>query len=268
LVQNRRKDDGSVNERTSVFEHFSEIAADYRQLRTLDLEPINYIKDILEGRGPIRGVDIGSGCGRYSLLLLQHLANLHLTCIDMNQDMLDQLTRYLTEKRFSNFKTLNTSVERLQLEEKSLDCIFTFNAIHHFEVPNFLQKTFRALRKNGALFIYTRTRTQNKETIWGRCFPGFSEKEERLYEIDEMEGWIKEMQGFHLETVKTFSYQRRASLDRLLTQVRGKHYSTFSLYTEKEFKNSIEQFSDNIKKISDESGMVEWTDKNILLHIV
>jgi hypothetical protein len=48
---------------------------------------------------------------------------------------------------------------------------------------------------------------------------------------------------------------------------RGRHYSTFSLYTEEEFQESLERFGKSIGRRCDESGMVEWEDKNVLLQI-
>jgi SAM-dependent methyltransferase len=248
-------------------EHFRRIAGAYRQLRTRDEAPVLYIRDTFAGRGSIRAVDIGCGAGRYAILFFRHLPKLHLTCVDANERMLEELARYLVKNNITNFDTIHSSVDDLDLEEERFDAVFTFNAIHHFDFQSFLSKAARAIRNGGWIFIYTRTPSQNAETIWGQYFPSFLEKETRLHELAQMESWIRDTFRLRLDAVKTFSYRRRSELDRLLLQARGKHYSTFSLYTDDEFGEAIEAFAGNIRRRYDKSGKVQWFDKNILLKI-
>ena len=57
-----------------MYEHFSDVAVLYNDLRTTDLEPVMFTKDmLLDGNGNISAADICCGAGRYSLQLLQHL---------------------------------------------------------------------------------------------------------------------------------------------------------------------------------------------------
>ncbi len=252
---------------TNLHEHFSNIAEVYRDLRTTDEAPIRFIRDQLAGLASIRAADVGCGTRRYDLLLFRYLPNLHLTCVDVNPEMLEQLSAYLAANGIRDFETVASGVEELEFEDGSLDCVFTFNAVHHFDFHAFVGKARDATRQSGGVFIYTRTPRQNAETIWGRYFPDFLDKETRLHRLADMKGWVDATDGVRLVTVKRFRYSRVASLDRLLAQARSKHYSTFCLYSPREFETALEDFEDNIRHQFDDPGKVEWHDENILLQI-
>ena len=123
-----------------------------------------------------------------------------------------------------------------------MDCIFTFNAVHHFDFTKFLEKSARALKREGRIFIYTGLRSQNARSIWGCYFPLFSKKETRLYELEEMKRWVQSTDSSSLETVRPFKYKRLSTIERLIEQVKTRHYSTFSLYEENELDGALETF--------------------------
>jgi len=248
----------------TMYSHFSQIAKKYRHVRTTDIEPIIHIKNTIGNLSQVRGADIGCGDGRYDLLLLQHIDNLHLTCIDINEEMLQEASRYLKSHGISSFVTLKADANDFHLEDGSMDCIFTFNAIHHFDVRNFFENTGRALRKDGLIFIYTRLRSQNERGIWGRYFPMFMEKEKRLFELDEMQEIIESSGSLSLREAKTFRYKRNNSLDGLIEKVQSRHYSTFSLYSDDELRVSIDGFKENIRRNFSDTSNIEWYDENIL----
>ena len=203
--------------------------------------------------------------GRYDLLLYQHITKLHLTCIDINADMLNNVSDYLISNGVEHFKTIKADANDIPLDNNSMNCIFTFNAVHHFDFAMFLEKSASALKKDGRIFIYTRLRSQNAGSIWGRYFPFFSEKETRLYELEEMKGWVQSIDTLNLETVKPFKYRRLSTMERLMEQVRAKHYSTFSLYEEDELDETLETFQSTIRAQFQDTNRIEWFDENILL---
>ncbi len=256
-----------MNELTGMQGHFAKVAAVYREMRTTDAEPIHHIRDQLAGRHAVTAADIGCGAGRYDLLLFRHLIKLRLACLDASREMLSQASRHLKRNGICNFETINASVEEMVFEDESLDCVFTFNAVHHFDFPLFLVKAGRAIRKDGLIFIYTRTLEQNAGSVWGKYFPGFCEKEMRLYRLEEMERCIGETDRLRMIAAKTFRYARISSLERLLEQARNRHYSTFSLYTEAEFKKACQTFEDAVRHQFDDPAKVAWRDQNILLQI-
>ena len=248
--------------------HFGRVAEAYRAVRTTDPEPVLYIRDALADRASVRAADIGCGAGRYDRLLFGHIPNLHLVCVDSSEPMLEQLSNYLAEARIRNFVIRLSSVDDLALEDNSLDAILTFNAVHHFNVPIFLAKARRALGDDGHLFIYARTPEQNAGNIWGRFFPGFTEIESRLHTIERMEAWVAETSGLEMVEAKVFRFSRTASLERLLEQVRSRHYSTFSLYEERELEKACRGFTEQIRRAFDDLEAIRWHDENIMLHVI
>jgi len=246
--------------------HFSKVAHKYEDLRTTDLEPILFIKGKLQNLARIEAADVGCGAGRYDLKLFQYLGDrLRLTCIDSNKEMLGELTRNLREHNIKKFKTIKAPAEYLPLADDSLACVFTFNAIHHFRFLDFLKESCRVLRNDGHMFIYTRLRSQNKRNIWGRYFPKFNEKENRLYELNELKNILSNIPALKLESVEHFRYKRVAELEWFVAQARNHHYSTFFLYNEKEFEEALKEFQQNINHHFKNNNGIIWHDENLML---
>jgi len=140
--------------------HFSHAAKYYRHLRTTDLAPINFIMENVRGYHSISAADIGCGAGRYSYNLLRHLDIRHLLCIDANEQMLRANGKYLRTKQMLNFGLIMSSAERIPLANSILDCVFTFNAIHHFDVAAFFNEAARIVKNGGTILpsVYTKRR--------------------------------------------------------------------------------------------------------------
>ena len=86
-----------------TYDHFSRVSSSYRTMRTTDKEPIIFISESLKNLYSVKAADVGCGDGRYDLLLFQNLNKLHLTCIDINDSMLQEASNYLKSRGFSNF---------------------------------------------------------------------------------------------------------------------------------------------------------------------
>ncbi len=256
-----------MGRRRDMADHFNTVAGHYRAVRTTDEEPIRFIRDALAGRAAIAAADIGCGAGRYDLLLFRHLPNLRLTCVDSSPEMLAELSRYLAAEGIADFETVTARSEDLDLGKRSQDCVFTYNAIHHFDFPGFIAKAGGFIRDDGRIFIYTRTRSQNANSVWGNHFPGFWQKETRLYELEEMDRWVKETRRLRIIGRRTFRYARTATLAHLLTRARHKHYSTFSLYTPEDFEDALGAFARNIRRNFDDVDKVHWHDENVMLQL-
>jgi len=146
-----------------------------------------------------------------------------------------------------------------------MDCILTFNAIHHFDFVKFIETSDKVIKENGTIFIYTRLRSQNVSSIWGQYFPLFSERETRLYELYEMEQWIQSVDSLRLEIAKPFKYKRNTTIEQLVEKVKARHYSTFSLYEEDELDEVLKTFQENIRRLFQDTNKIEYFDENILL---
>ena len=117
------------------------------------------------------------------------------------------------------------------------------------------------------LFIYTRLRSQNKNNIWGRYFPGFYEKEKRLYYLEEMKLAITEVSSLKLQAIRYFKFRRLSNLNFLKEQIRKHHYSTFCFYKKEELDDALQKFEENIKKKFPDPRRITWIDENTMFII-
>jgi ubiquinone/menaquinone biosynthesis C-methylase UbiE len=246
--------------------HFSKIASNYKELRTTDVDHIEYIKKQISGKNKMNIADVGCGDGRYSLEILKHFKKCYLHCIDYNEDMIKYLEDYLKENKFTNFCARAGDASKLSLENYSMDYIMTFNAIHHFDLEKFFSEVYGSLKDDGRLFIYTRLRSQNTKSIWGKYFPLFGDMENRLYELNELKEYVENAE-MHVKSTRVFRHARNSALDRLIHQAKNNHYSTFALYDEETFDESMNIFQKNIKKKFNDLEHITWHDENILLEI-
>jgi len=244
-------------------EHFSTVAPFYSQIRTIDLDPINYIAKKLASKSKIVAADIGCGDGRYSIKLIEKLRNrLSLTCVDVNYEMLQQISKI--SSNFQNLQTKQAFAEKLPFADNSLDCIFSFNAIHHFKINEFAKECNRILKNNGLLFIYTRLKEQNESNIWGKFFPDFSKKENRLFDNHSLTECISSQTSLNLKSTESFQHDRSSDIRTLVSKAENKHYSTFSLYTVSEFEKSLGKFIQNIHQNFSNPENIQWVDGNTM----
>ncbi len=256
---------GEVAQKT-IHHHFSKIASRYHHLRTTDSEPIILIAQDLNKLSHIEAADIGCGSGRYDALLFKYLGDkLHLSCVDASGDMLKRLDTYLKKHGISNFKSISSRAESLPFPNNNLDCICTFNAVHHFNLLGFLRESARVLKKGGYLFIYTRLPEQNMRNIWGQYFPEFCKKEDRLHTLDKFMKEILAVSALRLKSIEYFKYKRISILEQLIERVRANHYSTFWLYSSEELEEAIAGFIQNIRANFKDIDNVSWFDENIML---
>jgi len=251
-----------------TYQHFSRIAKNYRDLRITDLEPILYIKKKIRNLPKIEMVEVGCGAGRYSFEMIRDLGNkLHLHCIDTNPEMVKQLHAFFARNRIKKFNVTIASAENLPVKDNSVDCVVTLNAIHHFKLLEFLKEASRILVDEGYLFIYTRLRSQNRKNIWGKYFPLFNQKETRLYELNELKTAVKRFSNLIVQSTELFKYKRYSNMNRLIYKAQNHHYSTFSLYSKKEFEQSLNKFKQNLKTNFEDPENIKWTDEYSLLMI-
>jgi len=246
-----------------MLDHFSQVASIYSQIRTIDYELINYITKKLASMSNIVAADIGCGDGRYSIKLIEKLRNrLSLTCVDNNYEMLQQISNI--SSNFQNLQTKQAFAEKIPFDDNSLDCIFSFNAIHHFKINEFAKECNRVLKNNGLLFIYTRLKEQNESNIWGKFFPDFSKKENRLFDNHSLTERISSQTSLNLKSTESFQHDRSSDIRTLVSKAENKHYSTFSLYTVSEFEKSLAKFKQNIYQNFSNPENIQWVDGNTM----
>jgi SAM-dependent methyltransferase len=242
----------------TVDDHFKLVASVYDSLRTTDTAPVRKIRELLPD-GPVTGLDLGCGTGRYSRLLRELLPDGSLLAAsDVSAAMLAELQA--SQEGRAPVAPLRCTAEELPFRGGSLDLVMAFNSVHHFDLGRFLAEVARVLKPGGRLFVYTRTPEQNARTVWGRWFPGFTTREQRLFREATLKDEVRRTKGLRLAGTQTFSHPRSSTPDRLRAQVEGRHYSTFSLYQPDELRQAITAFLARLP-----GPEVSWVDEHLLL---
>jgi ubiquinone/menaquinone biosynthesis C-methylase UbiE len=241
---------------SALLSHFDAIASSYRTVRTTDEQHVSHIRGQLPDR-PLVGIDIGAGTGRYTERLLDTLKPESLLIgADFNHSMLVRLAREEERRRIPAVGCIS---EKLPFAGSSVDFVTTFNAVHHFDLCQFVNEVARVLKPGGDLFIYTRTPAQNANSIWGRHFPDFAARETRLHDEARFQQALSQ---FDVVKMTCFEFTRRATRARLIDQVRHHHYSTFALYEPDELADALDRFLDNLGETTEQC----WQDRNLLVH--
>lgn len=236
----------------SVIEHFDRIASSYRKLRVTDPEPVERLAELITAGDPIINLlDIGCGTGRYTEALLDRLpAPVNLCCLDLSEKMLSVCRKTLANH--GNTKScsfIKGTANSISFKQDIFDSVITFNAIHHFDLSKFLSEVAESLKENGILAIYTRSRAQNENTIWGKFFPEFSRKETRLFSIGELESIVYQNPRFNLEEIKIYNFGRLNTLGQLKKLISKHHYSTFRYYTPAKLAKASIVFENRLRKV-------------------
>ncbi|MDE0455814.1 MAG: class I SAM-dependent methyltransferase [Chromatiales bacterium] len=255
-----------MSARADMHRHFTEVSPVYRSVRTTDPEPVERIARELDGLAGPKGADIGCGAGRYVLLMFRTIPNLSLTCVDTTPAMLEQVEGLLRANGIDRFETRQSTAECLELQPGGYDFVSSFNAVHHFDIREFLRRSRDGLVREGRLFVYTRLPEHNARSIWGRYFPGFAQRETRLLTLGDLHGAIEGTPGLRFAGAACLRYRRRAPLERLIEQARNRHYSTFALYEPDEFEDALATFRAAVERRHPE--LVDWHDENILIQAV
>ena len=234
---------------TDLASHFEHVAPVYTNNRTTDLAPIEYIGPQLSLSRPLRGIDFGCGSGRYALALTRALPSLQLVCVDRCKRMLTTFYTALSWRDQKQHHLLQADASNPGIQEQTMDCVFSFNAIHHLDLARFLMSAHHLLHPNGQLFLYTRTPEQNRTTIWGRRA-------------------LVKQKGLKLKKIQRFRYARSKSLKRLCQQAQARHYSTFALYSQEEFQAALTAFQERVGKTFTDLDRILWTDENTLYHVI
>jgi len=83
--------------------------------------------------------------------------------------------------------------------------------------------------------------------------------------MSHIEAWMDKVEGISLSEIVFFKFRRVATLDRLVSQARNKHYSTFSLYDDGEFAESLLLFQEELQRHFQDLRHIDWIDENVML---
>jgi ubiquinone/menaquinone biosynthesis C-methylase UbiE len=235
--------------------HVVDIAWKFRNLKTSETEPVSSIINKLSHFDTIEAVDMGCGAARWDMALYRYLGDkLKLTCLDADGELLKNLSTYLSRHDIRNFSTRSSAADILPFIDNSLDCIFTFNTIQHYDVPLFLTESARVLKNGGYLFVYTRIREKNEKI----------NREE--YTLESLKKSINAMDSVAVESVVFFAYNRLAAFEQMHFHSKSQHDVANPFYTPEELRETIKEFSLNIEDVFKDQ-QVHWFDENVLFVI-
>ncbi len=98
--------------------------------------------------------DIGAGSGYYSFRIARKFPTSTVIAIDIQQEMLDFITRKAAEESVSNVVPHLGSVESVQLDSESIDAALFVDAYHEFSHPYEMMSSIHdALRPGGIVYL-------------------------------------------------------------------------------------------------------------------
>ena len=108
--------------------------------------------------------DIACGTGYFTIPLGKHVFDGKVYAIDAQQDMLDATSQELKRVRLTNVELMLSSVEKLPLEDDSLDGVLAAFVMHGAkDRTRLLEETRRCLRRSGWLALLEWNRRQQDE---------------------------------------------------------------------------------------------------------
>jgi len=241
----------------ALADHFRGIATRYGRVRDLDVRAVRRIvravARLAADRGPLRLLDVGTGTGRYLEALCGALRERGVMLRRaIGADASPEMLRGTGDTEWSlhggTWAGVAALAEALPIGDGACDVVSTFNAIHHLRLDRFLAEVARVLRREGLLVIYTRTPAQNRGTVWGRLFPGFAEREWRLYAHAELRAALEHHGAFERVRVRAAAWWQFTSLPALVRQARARHYSTLRFYEPAEFEHALATFSERLRR--------------------
>ena len=213
---------------------------------------------------PLRLLDVGTGAGRYleavgKFLSATRASGVLSIGLDVTPAMLSQAHIRSVRAGLRAEHLVSTS-EILPFQASSCDAITCFNAVHHFDLARFVSEASRVLTPSGRLVLYTRTPEQNQRTIWGRYFPEFATRENRLHRVADLCAALEATGAFASVRAQTIPWKVDTSLSRLVEQVTHYHYSTFRMYSNDALQAAINTFRHRVRQAFPDSTRV--TDDN------
>lgn len=230
----------------------------------MDYEPIEYILELIKNQSNVIVCDLGCGTGRYSLPLLKASNNIHkLYGIDVNEKMLRMASRHaILQKLFLSTEWFNASSDKTIIGKENVDVVTAFNSFHHLPFEQSIKEAYRILKPLGKLVIYSRTKDQESEHIWGKYFPGYM-KYSQVLDRETFRS-IGDNKLFRLHREIDYHYQRKVSFGRIWEQTCNKHYSTLDLYPEEEFGAVLLEFPGIIFREYSDTENIEYQASNTL----
>lgn len=235
---------------------FTDTAGKISNSKTTDSEPVSVIVSKFSHVDLVQSVDMGCGAARYDILLYRYLGDkLKLTCLDADTETLRNLTTYFSRHNVRNFSSGTSNAGAIPFADNSLDCVLSFNTLHRYDVPLFLNESIRVMKNGGYLFVYSRLREKNEKT----------NREE--FTLESLKKSIDAAGNVAVESVVFFAFNRLAAFEHMHFHSASPHEKTNPFYSPEELKEAIKDLSLDIEDIFAQHQQVRWFDENVLFVI-
>ena len=154
------------------------IAYDKLSIKFLNILHTGFVESIVN-LAPEEGLflEVGCGTGWISIGVGAHI-KANITGIDMSDNMLEIARMNAESERVHNIKFMKGNALEIPFEDKTFDCVYSHNMLHHIEHPELLLKEMmRVSKDNGALLVRDLKRLSRIETALHVNVFGFSYNE-------------------------------------------------------------------------------------------
>lgn len=239
-----------MNKLTSI--DIGELAADYDDKRRMDPAELERLLDWILHYGKVTGrlLEIGCGTGFYLAPLARRLPEVHCCGIDITDAMLTQAKAKKKEKGLANYLLAKADAHHLPFKEDCFDFVLMSQVLHYFQdMPGVAADVHRVSKRSARLLVITTSHPQLRSQVDLAFFPGVPTRDvARLPSLEAIRHLFKE-HGFELFASVEFAVTFRASsADALAEWAARKPWSSYLLFSDKEFNRRLSTFRKNLKK--------------------
>jgi len=230
----------------------TELAAGYDAKRQMDPAEFERLLECIFHYGKVAGrvLEIGCGTGFYLVPLAQRLPGASCYGIDITDAMLTQAKAKAEEKGHGNCFLARADAHYLPFKEEAFDFVLMPQVLHFFQDLDRVAADVHRVSKQGArLLVITTSHPQLRSQVDLAFFPGISIRDvARVPSLEEIRYLFRE-HGFELfATVEFASTFRASSADTLTEWVVSKPWSSYLLFSDKEFNKRLRSFTRNLKR--------------------
>ncbi len=245
-----------------------ELAAGYDDKRRMDPVEFERLLGWIFHYGKVAGhvLEVGCGTGFFLVPLAQRLPGGYCYGIDIADAMLAQASAKAKDKGLGNFFLAKADAHYLPFKEDSFDFVLMSQVLHYFQDMRRVAADVHRVSKPGArLLVITTSHPQLRSQVDLAFFPGVSTRDvARFLSLEETRHLFEE-HGFELFASVEFAPSFRASsADTLAEWAARKPWSSYLLFSDKEFNKRLRSFRRNLKKTFGHGEIVYLVPQTLL----
>ena len=231
----------------------AELAAGYDAKRRMDPADFERLLECIFHYGKVAGrvLEIGCGTGFYLVPLAQRLSGASCYGIDITEAMLAQANAKAKEKGHGNCFLARADAHYLPFKKEAFDFVLMPQVLHFFHDRHRVAADVYRVSKQGArLLVITTSHPQLRSQVDLAFFPGISIRDvARVPSLEETRHLFEEHRFKLFATVEFASTFRASSADALAEWVARKPWSSYLLFSDKEFNKRLRSFRRNLERV-------------------